>query len=83
VVATGVSHSVQELCEAAFGYVGLDWHEHVVQDPRFVRPAEVDFLVGDASKAGSTLGWEPTISFKELIHMMVDADLDLLTKELG
>ncbi len=83
VVATGVSHSVQDLCEIAFGYVGLDWHEYVVQDPRFVRPAEVDFLVGDASKAGSTLEWEPTVSFKELIHMMVDADLDLLTKEMG
>ncbi len=83
VVATGVSHSVQDLCEIAFGYAGLDWHEYVVQDPRFVRPAEVDFLVGDASKAGSTLEWEPTVSFKELIHMMVDADLDLLTKEMG
>jgi GDPmannose 4,6-dehydratase len=83
VVATGATHSVQELCEAAFGYAGLDWHEYVVQDPRFMRPAEVDFLVGDASKAGRTLGWEPTMSFEELVHMMVDADIDLLTKELA
>jgi len=83
VIATGVTHSVQELCETAFSYVGLDWHEYVVEDPRFMRPAEVDLLRGDASKAGKTLGWEPTISFEELIHMMVDADLELLNKELA
>lgn len=78
VVATGETHSVQELIETAFGYVGLDWHDFVVQDPRFMRPAEVDLLVGDPSKAGDVLGWEPKVTFTELIHMMVDADLELL-----
>jgi GDPmannose 4,6-dehydratase len=76
VVSTGETHSVQELCEAAFSYVDLDWKEHIVQDSRFMRPAEVDLLVGDASKAGQVLGWEPNVSFKELIEMMVKADLD-------
>ena len=78
VVATGETHSVQELVETAFGYVGLDWHDFVVQDPRFMRPAEVDLLVGDPSKAGQVLGWEPKVTFTELIQMMVDADLALL-----
>ncbi len=76
VVSTGETHSVQELCEAAFNYVDLDWKEYIVQDPRFMRPAEVDLLVGDASKAGRVLGWEPDVSFKELIEMMVEADLE-------
>ncbi len=82
VVATGSTHSVQELCEVAFGYVDLDWRDHVVQDPRFMRPAEVDLLVGDPSKARERLGWEPRVSFEELIQMMVDADLEKIKKEM-
>jgi GDPmannose 4,6-dehydratase len=78
VVATGETHSVQELVETAFSYVDLDWREFVAQDPRFMRPAEVDLLVGDPSKAGHVLGWEPKVTFTELVHMMVDADLELL-----
>ena len=78
VIATGETHSVQELCEVAFSYVGLDWREHVTQDERFMRPAEVDLLVGDASKAGRVLGWEPNVNFEQLIRLMVDADLRML-----
>lgn len=78
VIATGETHSVQDFLEEAFGYVDLDWHEFVVQDPRFMRPAEVDLLVGDPSKAGRELGWEPAVSFRELVRMMVDADMKLL-----
>ncbi len=78
VVATGETHAVEELVSVAFEYVGLDWHDYVVQDPRFMRPAEVDLLVGDATKAGTRLGWEPRVTFKQLIHMMIDADLELL-----
>ena len=81
VVATGETHSVQKLCEVAFGYLGLDWRDHVVMDPRFLRPADVDFLVGDATKARTKLGWEPTVTFEELIQMMVDADLEALKRE--
>jgi GDPmannose 4,6-dehydratase len=76
VVSTGETHSVQELCEAAFSYLDLDWKEYITQDPRFMRPAEVDLLVGDASKAGQILGWEPNVTFRELIEMMVEADLE-------
>ncbi len=75
VIATGETHSVQELCEVAFGHAGLDWREFVKQDQKFFRPAEVDLLVGDASKAGTTLGWEPTVTFKGLIEMMVEDDI--------
>jgi GDPmannose 4,6-dehydratase len=78
VVATGSTHSVREFCEAAFSRVGLDYRDHVVTDPALVRPAEVDLLVGDASKARQQLGWEPTVGFKELVEMMVDADVDRL-----
>ncbi|NDJ79012.1 MAG: GDP-mannose 4,6-dehydratase [Chloroflexi bacterium] len=78
VISTGQTHAVQELVEVAFDYVGLDWHDYVKQDPRFMRPAEVDLLVGDSSKAGKQLGWEPQVSFEELIHMMIDADLKIL-----
>jgi GDPmannose 4,6-dehydratase len=78
VVATGETHSVQRLCEVAFGYIGLDWQKHIKQDPRYMRPAEVDLLVGDASKAGNVLGWEPDVTFEQLIQMMVDADLERL-----
>jgi GDPmannose 4,6-dehydratase len=81
VVATGETHSIRELCEEAFGYVGLDWQEYVVQDPRFMRPAEVDLLVGDASKARRVLGWEPKVTFGELVRMMLDADIALLRSE--
>lgn len=78
VIATGETHSVEDFLNEAFGCVNLDWHDYVVQDPRFMRPAEVDLLVGDASKAGHDLGWEPAVSFRELVHMMVDADLELV-----
>jgi GDPmannose 4,6-dehydratase len=75
VVATGVTRSVRELVEVAFGYAGLDWRKHVVTDPKFVRPAEVDVLVGDAKKAKEQLGWHPTVSFEDMIAKMVDADM--------
>ncbi|MGB5057275.1 MAG: GDP-mannose 4,6-dehydratase, partial [Candidatus Promineifilaceae bacterium] len=78
VVATGETHSVEEFLTEAFGYVNLDWHDYVKQDPRFMRPAEVDLLVGDPSKAGRKLGWEPSVTFAELVKMMVKADLDML-----
>ena len=78
VIATGVSHSVQALVETAFGHAGLDWHAHVKLDPRFLRPAEVDHLIGDASKAKKELGWTPSVDFKGLVTMMVDADVERL-----
>ena len=78
VVATGQTWSVEQFVENAFGCVDLDWRDYVVLDPRFVRPAEVDLLVGDAGKAGAILGWEPTVSFEELVKMMVEADLELI-----
>jgi GDPmannose 4,6-dehydratase len=80
VIATGEAHSVRELVEVAFAHAGLDPEEHVGTDPRFLRPAEVDHLIGDASKAREKLGWEPRTSFEELVRMMVDADLDLLAR---
>jgi GDPmannose 4,6-dehydratase len=76
VVGTGETWSVQQLCEEAFSYAGLDWRAHVKMDPRFVRPAEVDVLVADSSKARGVLGWEPKVRFRELVRMMVDADLE-------
>jgi GDPmannose 4,6-dehydratase len=79
VVATGQTHSVRELVELAFSYVGLDWRRHVVVDPALVRPAEVDILCGDASKARTKLGWVPTVSFEELVRMMVEADIKRLS----
>jgi len=82
VIATGETHSVRELCELAFGHVDLNYEEHVVIDERFFRPAEVDLLVGDPTKASATLGWKPKTSFAELVRMMVDADLDLLSGRL-
>jgi GDPmannose 4,6-dehydratase len=81
VVATGKTHSVRRLCEVAFSHLGLDWQQYVKVDPALIRPAEVDQLVGDASKAQRVLGWQPTASFEELITMMVDADLVLLRHE--
>ena len=81
VIATGKMHTVQDAVEIAFGHVGLDWHDHVVVDPALIRPAEVDQLLGDASKARRVLGWEPRVSFDELIQLMVDADLARLDPE--
>jgi GDPmannose 4,6-dehydratase len=76
VVATGETHSIRELLDVAFRHVGRDdWERHVFQDPRFLRPAEVDLLVGDAGKAREVLGWEPEVGFEELVQMMVDHDL--------
>jgi GDPmannose 4,6-dehydratase len=78
VVATGETHSVRELVEVAFGSVGLDWRQYVKIDPAFIRPAEVDLLVGDAAKAHRVLGWAPEVTFHSLIEMMVRADLERL-----
>ncbi|HOS79623.1 MAG TPA: GDP-mannose 4,6-dehydratase [Anaerolineae bacterium] len=78
VVGTGETHSVQELCEVAFAHVGLDYRDYVRQDPRFMRPAEVDLLISNPAKARARLGWQPEVSFQQLIEMMVDADLALL-----
>jgi GDPmannose 4,6-dehydratase len=75
VIASGKTHTVRDLVRIAFGHVGLDWEKYTVQDPKFIRPAEVDLLLGDPSKARQVLGWEPKVSFEELIRMMVDADL--------
>ncbi len=75
VVATGEAHSVKELVEIAFAHVGLDWQKHVAVDPKFLRPAEVDHLIGDPTKATKVLGWKPSVDFKGLVQMMVDADL--------
>ena len=80
VVATGIDHSVRDVCKIAFERVGLDYEKYVVVDPQLYRPAEVDKLLGDPSKARRELGWEPTVSFENLICMMVDADLDRLRK---
>lgn len=81
VVGSGETHSIRELCEVAFSHAGLNYMDHVVQDQRFFRPAEVDLLVADASKAHRVLGWQPTVSFEDLIRMMVDADLERLANQ--
>jgi len=78
VIATGETHSVQELVETAFGCAGLDWQKYVVQDPRLIRPAEVDLLIGDPGKARRQLGWQPRVNFAGLVRMMVEADLERL-----
>jgi GDPmannose 4,6-dehydratase len=78
VVATGETHSVREFLEEAFGLAGLDWKQYVVHDSRYLRPAEVDLLIGDATKARTRLGWKPMTSFKQLVKLMVDADVELL-----
>jgi GDPmannose 4,6-dehydratase len=78
VIGMGETHSVREFCEIAFSHVGLDYNEYVVQDEKFYRPAEVDLLISDPRKARSALGWEPALTFKELVTMMVDADLERL-----
>ena len=78
VIATNETHTVQEFVELAFARADLDWKQYVKIDKKFMRPAEVDLLIGDPLKAKKTLGWEPKTSFKELVHMMVDSDLDLI-----
>lgn len=83
VIATGETHGVKEFVEEAFNYAGLDWKKYIKQDPRFMRPAEVDFLVGDCSKAKEKLGWESKVKFKELVRMMVDADIKLISESNG
>jgi GDPmannose 4,6-dehydratase len=80
VIATGKSHPVRQCVEIAFDHVGLDWEQYVRLDPQFVRPAEVDHLIGDPTKAREQLGWEPRTSFEDLIRLMVDADLKLLAR---
>jgi GDPmannose 4,6-dehydratase len=82
VVSTNETHSVREFCELAFDRAGLNWKDHVIQDERFFRPAEVDLLVGDSSRARSVLGWKPKTSFEELVRLMVDADLALVRRRL-
>ncbi len=82
VLATGETHSVKELLEQAFARVDLDWKRHVEIDPVYFRPAEVDLLLGDATKARKALGWEPKVGFKELVNMMVDADLELVRQKI-
>lgn len=81
VVATGETHSVAEFLEVAFSHLGMSWRDHVAIDPRFERPSEVDLLLGDASKAEAVLGWKPQTVFADLVRIMVDADLELATKE--
>jgi GDPmannose 4,6-dehydratase len=80
VIATGETHTVEELVTTAFGHVGLDWTKYVVQDPALIRPAEVDLLIGNPAKASQQLGWTPRVGFHELVRMMVDADLRRLSK---
>ncbi|MFQ5665985.1 MAG: GDP-mannose 4,6-dehydratase [Candidatus Binatia bacterium] len=82
VVATGEDHSVQDAASIAFARVGLDWRQYVREDPAFLRPAEVDHLIGNPAKARARLGWQPTVGFRELIELMVDADLELVTREV-
>jgi GDPmannose 4,6-dehydratase len=83
VIGTGQTHTVQEFVEIAFARAGLDWRAHVVVDPQFYRPAEVDLLLGDATKARRTLGWRPEVSFAQLVEMMVDGDLVVVGESLG
>jgi GDPmannose 4,6-dehydratase len=78
VVATGETHSVKEFLEVAFSYVDLNWEDYVAFDERYLRPAEVDLLIGDPTKAKQTLGWQPSVTFQELVHLMVDADMEAL-----
>jgi GDPmannose 4,6-dehydratase len=80
VVGMGATHSVRELCEVAFSHVGLDYHDYVVEDPKFKRPAEVDLLISDPSKARQKLGWQAEVSFTDLVNMMVDADMKRLSQ---
>jgi GDPmannose 4,6-dehydratase len=81
VVATNETHSVKEFCQEAFGLLGLDWEKYVKYDARYERPAEVDLLIGDPAKAAKQLGWKPKVLFRELVKIMVEADLDLAKRE--
>jgi GDPmannose 4,6-dehydratase len=81
VLATGETHSVEEFLDVAFGYAGLNWTDYVAIDERYLRPAEVDVLIGDYTKAKAKLGWEPTVHFEELVKMMVDHDRELERSE--
>jgi GDPmannose 4,6-dehydratase len=81
VIATGETHTVRELCEVAFGHLGLDYQQHVEIDPRYFRPAEVDLLIGDPSKAKQKLSWQPQVTFKELVRIMTETDLKDLKKK--
>ncbi len=81
VVGTGKTHSIRELCSVAFSHLGLNWQDHVVVDPALIRPAEVDLLIADSSKAREKLGWQPGVPFEDLIHMIVDTDLELLRND--
>jgi GDPmannose 4,6-dehydratase len=81
VIATGETHSVREFCDLAFGHVGLSYSDYVVMDERFMRPAEVDLLIGDPAKARDALGWKPKTSFSDLVRAMVDADMQLLKEQ--
>jgi GDPmannose 4,6-dehydratase len=81
VIATGIGHTVRDCVDVAFDQAGIEPDDHVVIDPAFIRPAEVEHLLGDASKARRVLGWEPTVDFEQLIRMMVDADLAMLKAE--
>ena len=81
VIATGQTYTVREFCERAFGRAGLDYRDHVVVDPRYFRPAEVDLLLGDSTKARNLLGWQPRVSFEHLVDMMVDADMEVAKRE--
>jgi GDPmannose 4,6-dehydratase len=83
VIATGETHTVREFLEEAFGYAGLDWHAYVQEDARYLRPSEVDYLIGDASKARQTFGWEPKTGFRDLVRIMVDADRQTLRRKLA
>jgi len=83
VVATGETHTVRQFCQEAFGHLGLDWEKYVVVDPKLYRPAEVDLLVGDYGKAKRVLGWEPAVNFKELVRIMVDADMVSLQQQMA
>ena len=80
-IASGKSHTVRNLCESAFGALDLDWQKYVEQDPRYLRPSEVDHLRGDSSKAQRVLGWKPQVGFDELVRMMIDTDLKLAKRE--
>jgi GDPmannose 4,6-dehydratase len=81
VVATNETHSVRDFCAEAFGLLGLDWKQHVQFDARYERPSEVDLLIGDPAKAKRQLGWEPKVRFKDLVKIMIDADLELAKRE--
>ena len=80
VIATGDTHSVKDFLDAAFGCLDLDWNDYVEVDPQFLRPAEVELLCGDSSKARERLGWEPKVSFRELVQLMVEADMEAETE---